>query len=158
VLVIWAPFELCTPWVVIWAQVFTCVCGCAAYLGLVCVALPNLTLCFLCDLNCKGERLQIVEIPRKREKESCGIQVDHWIAWKGLSATLVHWDATTWKVDKCYLAEPRDKNRVSLVLPSLWLFYPQELASKLLSCANTLITKFCGYLVFDFTGSSIHPL
>jgi hypothetical protein len=36
--------------------------GCAAYLGLVCVALPNLTLFFLCDLNCKGERLQIVEI------------------------------------------------------------------------------------------------
>jgi hypothetical protein len=58
--------------------------GCAAYLGLVCVALPNHTLCFLCDLNCKGERLQIVEIPRKQEKdykeESRGIQVDHWIA------------------------------------------------------------------------------
>jgi hypothetical protein len=53
-------------------------------LSLVCVALPNLTLCLLCDLNCKGERLQIVEIPRKREKdykeESRGIQVDHWIA------------------------------------------------------------------------------
>jgi hypothetical protein len=41
--------------------------GCAAELSLVCVALPNITLCFLCDLNCKGERLQIVEIPRKRE-------------------------------------------------------------------------------------------
>jgi hypothetical protein len=45
-------------------------------------------------LNCKGERLQIVEIPRKWEKdykeESRGIQVDHWIAWKGLSATLIH--------------------------------------------------------------------
>jgi hypothetical protein len=57
--------------------------GCAAYLSLVCVALPNLALCFLCDLSCKGERLQIVEIPRKREKdykeESRGIQVDHWI-------------------------------------------------------------------------------
>jgi hypothetical protein len=44
--------------------------GCAAELSLVCVALPNLTLCFLCDLNCKGERLQIVEIPRKRETYS----------------------------------------------------------------------------------------
>jgi hypothetical protein len=66
------------------AQVVTCVRGCAADLSLVCVALPNLTLCLLCDLNCKGERLQIVEIPRKREKdykeESRGIQVDHWIA------------------------------------------------------------------------------
>jgi hypothetical protein len=53
-------------------------------LSLVCVALPNLTLCFLCDLNCKGERLQVGEIPRKQEKdykeESRGIQVDHWIA------------------------------------------------------------------------------
>jgi hypothetical protein len=60
------------------------VCMCATNLCLVCVALPNLTLCFLCDLICKGERLQIVEIPRKREKdykeESRGIQVDHWIA------------------------------------------------------------------------------
>jgi hypothetical protein len=59
----------------------TCVRGCAADLSLVCVALTNLTLCLLCDLNCKGERLQIVEIPRKREKdykeESRGIQVDH---------------------------------------------------------------------------------
>jgi hypothetical protein len=45
----------------------TCVRGCAADLSLVCVALLNLTLCLICDLNCKGERLQIVEIPRKRE-------------------------------------------------------------------------------------------
>jgi hypothetical protein len=37
------------------------------------------------------------------------------------------------------------------------LFCPQELASKLLSRTNTSITKFCGYLVFDFTGSPIHP-
>jgi hypothetical protein len=45
---------------------------------------PPLLLCFFCDHHCKGERLQIVEIPRKREKdykeESRGIQVDHWIA------------------------------------------------------------------------------
>jgi hypothetical protein len=57
--------------------------GCAAYLSLVCVAFPNLTPCFLCDQYCKGERLQLVEIPHKREEnykeESRGIQVDHWI-------------------------------------------------------------------------------
>jgi hypothetical protein len=39
--------------------------------------------CFSCDQYCKGERLELVEIPRKREKNSkekdCGIQVDHWI-------------------------------------------------------------------------------
>jgi hypothetical protein len=62
----------------------TCVHGCDTDLSLACVSLPNLTLCFLCDLNCKGERLQVVEIPRKREKYSKGkgrgIQVDHWIA------------------------------------------------------------------------------
>jgi hypothetical protein len=49
------------------AQVVTCVRGCAADLSLVCVALPNLTLCLLCDLYCKDERLQVVEIPCKRE-------------------------------------------------------------------------------------------
>jgi hypothetical protein len=47
-------------------------------------SMEDLTLCLLCDLNCKGKRLQIVDIPRKREKdykkESRGIQVDHWIA------------------------------------------------------------------------------
>jgi hypothetical protein len=62
------------------------------------------------------------------------------------------------EVGKCHLAEPRDKNRVSLVLLSLCLLCSQELASKLLSRTNTSITKFCGYLVFDFTGSPIHPL
>jgi hypothetical protein len=36
-------------------------------LSLACVASPNLTLCFLCDFYCKGERLQVVEIPRKRD-------------------------------------------------------------------------------------------
>jgi hypothetical protein len=52
-------------------------------LSLVCVALLTLLSCFLCDLYCKGERLQLVEIPRKREEYSKikhhGIQVDHWI-------------------------------------------------------------------------------
>jgi hypothetical protein len=63
------------------AHVLTCVRFYATNLSLVCVALPNLTLCFLCDLNCKGEGFQIVEIPRKREtyskRKDCGMQVDH---------------------------------------------------------------------------------
>jgi hypothetical protein len=59
------------------------VCVCVADLSVVCVALLALLLCLFCDLYCKGERLQLVEIPRKLEKnykeESRGIQVDHWI-------------------------------------------------------------------------------
>jgi hypothetical protein len=59
------------------------VCVFAVDLILVCVALPNLTLCFLYEQSCKDERLQLVEIPRKLEEnykeEHCGIQVDHWI-------------------------------------------------------------------------------
>jgi hypothetical protein len=44
---------------------------------------PPLLLCFFVIINCKGERLQVVEIPRngrkyKKEKHR-GIQVDHWI-------------------------------------------------------------------------------
>jgi hypothetical protein len=31
---------------------------------------PSLTLVLLCDLYCKGERLQLVDIPRKREKNT----------------------------------------------------------------------------------------
>jgi hypothetical protein len=59
------------------------VCVCAADLCVVCVALLALLLCLLCVLYRKGERLQLVEIPRIREKdykeENRGIQVDHWI-------------------------------------------------------------------------------
>ena len=33
-----------------------------------CVLLSSLTPCFFVKFNCKGERLQVVEIPRKREK------------------------------------------------------------------------------------------
>jgi hypothetical protein len=59
-----------------------CSCVCCVS-SLACVALPPLHLCFSCDQYCKGERLQLVEIPRKREKNSeekdRGIQVDHWI-------------------------------------------------------------------------------
>jgi hypothetical protein len=55
--------------------------------SLVCVGVLHfLVLCALLFptlLSCKGERLQLVEIPRKREKDirkkSRGIQVDHWI-------------------------------------------------------------------------------
>jgi hypothetical protein len=43
-----------------------CVCVCCGFVSCMCCS-PNLTLRFLCDLYCKGERLQVVEIPRKRE-------------------------------------------------------------------------------------------
>jgi hypothetical protein len=59
-----------------------CACVCCGFVYCVCCS-PSLTLVPFCDFYCKGERLQLVEIPRKREKdynyESCGIQVDHWI-------------------------------------------------------------------------------
>jgi hypothetical protein len=46
-------------------------CACVFYgLNLVCVAFPPLLLCFLWSKLCKGERLQLVEIPRKWEKIS----------------------------------------------------------------------------------------
>jgi hypothetical protein len=54
---------------VLCAHLLTCVRACGVDLILVCVALPNLTPCFDCDLCCKGERLQLMEIPHKREKE-----------------------------------------------------------------------------------------
>jgi hypothetical protein len=42
---------------------------------------PPLLPYIFCDHHCKGERLQVVEIPRKREKDkerkNRGIQVDH---------------------------------------------------------------------------------
>jgi hypothetical protein len=49
------------------AQVVTSVRVCAVALRLVCVAFPPLHLCFFVIIICKGERLQVVEIPRKRD-------------------------------------------------------------------------------------------
>jgi hypothetical protein len=95
---------------------------CAAELCCVCVASPNLTLCFLCDLYCKGERLQIVEIPRKRE-DTLNKKT---VVFKLIIGSLERVECNprplgrhNVEVGKCYLAEPWDKNRVSLVLDSL---------------------------------------
>ena len=123
-----------------------CVCGCATDLSLACVALPSLLLCFLCDLYFKGERLQHVEIPHKWEEYSkdkrpwfSSRSMDHLKVVECKPCPLGRHNV---EVGKCYLAEPRDKNRVSLVLLFCDCFLSQELASKLLSHTNTLIIKF----------------
>jgi hypothetical protein len=122
------------------AQVVTSVRVCAVVFWDLCVLLfPPLHPCFFVIIICKGERLQVVEIPRKRdivkERKHHGIQVDLWITWKGLSATLVHWDATTWSRQVLYLAEPRDKPSCLLCLFSLWLlcFHKSSILSHLIS-------------------------
>jgi hypothetical protein len=51
------------------ALVATCVCVVTVFLCLVCVAHPSLTPCFFVNFKCKGERLQVVEIPRERDIE-----------------------------------------------------------------------------------------
>jgi hypothetical protein len=40
----------------------------ATTLALACVSIPTLLLWFHCDQSCKGERLQLVEIPDKGDK------------------------------------------------------------------------------------------
>jgi hypothetical protein len=51
------------------ALVATCARVDILIMCLVCVAHPSLTPCFFVNFKCKGERLQVVEIPRKRDKE-----------------------------------------------------------------------------------------
>jgi hypothetical protein len=62
----------------------TCVRVDILILCLVCVAHPSLTPCFFVNFKCKGERLQVVEIPRKRDivkqAKHRGIQVGLWTA------------------------------------------------------------------------------
>ena len=60
------------------------------------------------------------------------------------------------EVGKYYLAEPRDKNRVSLVCFTFDYLWSQEFASSYLAVL-TYITKFLWLLVLNFTGSPIHP-
>jgi hypothetical protein len=45
-----------------------CVCVSAASLAFVCVSIPTLLLWFHYDQSCKGERLQLAEIPHKGDK------------------------------------------------------------------------------------------
>jgi hypothetical protein len=146
---IWALFESRTPCGVIWAQVFSCVRGCAAICVLCVLFIPTLLLCFLCDQSCKGERLQLVEIPRKQEEnymqENHDIQVDHWITWKGLSATLVHWDATTWKYASITWPNHEIKLRVSCDCSLFDCLCSQELTS--LTRTNLFIIKFVEFSV-----------
>jgi hypothetical protein len=95
-----------------------CVCVCCR-LNLMCVIFPPLLLCFLWSKLCKGERLQLVEIPRKREKISkerpwySSSSLDH---LKEVECNPHPLGRHNVEVGKCYLAEPWDKNRVSLVL------------------------------------------
>jgi hypothetical protein len=111
---------------------------------------------------CKGERLQLVEIPRKREKEISKEKL-WYSSWsldhlKGVECKPRPLGRHNVEVGKCYLAEPRDKNRVSLVWISLWLSCPQELASQLLSSTNISITKFLWLLVIEFLQDHLFTL
>ena len=96
-----------------------CACVCCD-LSLACVAFPPLLLCFLCDQHCKGERLQLIEIPRKRKENSkkkrpwySSRSLDH---LKEVECNPRPLGCHNVEVGKCYLAELRDKNSVSLVL------------------------------------------
>jgi hypothetical protein len=53
--------------VLVSSSLHLCAWLCCVFESCVCCSL-TLLLCFCCDLYCKGERLQLVEIPRKREK------------------------------------------------------------------------------------------
>jgi hypothetical protein len=95
-----------------------CACVCCG-LNLVCVVFPPLLLCFLWSNLCKGERLQLVEIPHKWEKISK--ERPWYSSWssdhlKGVECNPRPLGRHNMEVGKCYLAESRDKNRMSLVL------------------------------------------
>jgi hypothetical protein len=126
-----------------------CACVCCG-LNLVCVAFPPLLLYYLWSKICKGEMLQLVKIPRKREKitkgKDCGIQVDHWITWKGLSAILVHWDATTWKWAS--VTWPNHGIKITCLLccfSVIVLFARAHLITTWLNHTNTFIIKFVAF-------------
>jgi hypothetical protein len=133
---------------------------CAVDLSLVCVALPSLTYVLLLwsslygqEAPSCGDSSQTGERLRKEKPWYSSWSSDH---LKGVECNPRPLGCHNVEVGKYYLAEPWDKNHVSCVL-SLWLFCPQELASQLLSRTNISITKFCGYLVLNFTGSPIQP-
>jgi hypothetical protein len=82
-----------------------CMC-CFDFISCVCVSSPAY-LCDLFEINCvrvRDSKLWRFLTTRKHwdKKENRGTQVDQWITWEGLSATLVHWDTTTWIREEFY--------------------------------------------------------
>jgi hypothetical protein len=53
-------------------------------LAFVCVAIPTLLLWFYCDQSCKGESLQLVEIPHKGDK----LEVKRTVVFKWIIGSL----------------------------------------------------------------------
>jgi hypothetical protein len=121
-----------------WELVLWLVCVLLLWFCVLCVLLiPPLLRASLWTSKCKGERLQVVEIPRERDKvnkaKHRGIQVGLWTAWEGLSAILVRWDATTWSRQVLNLAEPRDKPlRLSVI----------DLLVVIVSCKNSSLATW----------------
>jgi hypothetical protein len=92
----------------------------AADLGLACVALLSLLLCFLCDHNfvrARGSNLWRFLANGKNTQDKrpwySSRSLDH---LKGVECNPRPLGRHNVKVGKCYLAEPQDKNRVSRVL------------------------------------------
>jgi hypothetical protein len=97
------------------------VCMCVLWIWVLRVLLSHPYSCaFFFDQYCKGERLQLVEIPRKREEYSkykrqwySSRSLDH---LKGVECNPRPLGRHNVEVGKCYLTEPQDKNHVSRVL------------------------------------------
>jgi hypothetical protein len=141
------------------AQVLACVC--AYCCGFVCVAsLPYssaFTLIFVVRARDSNLWRFLANGKSDTKKEYRGIQVDRWITWKGLSATLVHWDATTWSRQVLYLAEPRDKPLCPLCCFSLWFLCFTSTPLQLLDPIALTPNQVLWLQVFDFYRITYSP-
>jgi hypothetical protein len=97
-----------------------CVC-CCKFVSCVCLDFP-LTLVFIRDQlckawetpNCGDSSLQGFDI----RKKIVVLKFDLLITWEGLSATLIHWDTTTW-IRQAYYAWPNHGIKIIVSLVSL---------------------------------------
>jgi hypothetical protein len=105
--------------------------------------IPSLLPCSFVIIFCKGERLQVVEIPRKRDivkgKEISWYSSGYLDHLRGVDCNLVCWDATTWSRQVLNLAEPRDKPLCLSVLISfvVIVFCKNSLLATWLYLSNT---------------------
>jgi hypothetical protein len=102
---------------------------------------PPLLPYIFCDHHCKGERLKLWKFLANGRKTKKGKTVVFKLIKLCNPRPLGRHNV---EVGKYYLAEPRDKNRVSLVCFTLDYLCSQELVSSYLAVL-TYITKFCGY-------------
>jgi hypothetical protein len=118
---------------------------------------PLRTLSCDCDRFCKAVRdsnlWRFLKNGNTWYNEELWLKFDLWITWEGLSATLVHWNTTTWS-RQAYYAWSNHGKKITVSLVSFTLFWFYSLSS-LTSLGILLLESFISWERNQVKGTSL---